>query len=138
MNSQTARNGFKTFIVTLSVSLLLFGVLYYLLSNTQSKADIESETAEAKTSANLQAYAGTEEAKKTSVFEDLTKTKPNVQPREVLAGATQATQSTTPSTGTTEITFAFMLSVIALSLGLFMFAKGPRKTALSMFERDFK
>ncbi|EKD95153.1 MAG: hypothetical protein ACD_25C00050G0004 [uncultured bacterium] len=34
MNSDSAKSGFKTFILTLSISLIVFSVVYYLVTNT--------------------------------------------------------------------------------------------------------
>ena len=71
MNSQIAKNGFKTFIVTLSISLMLFGVLYYLVSLAGSKkVDIESASANSsatKEPADSGSQAGTALAAATTV-----------------------------------------------------------------------
>src|SRR3990167_4629725 len=115
MNDYQAKSGFKTFIVTLGVSLLLFGVLYYVLSGTSVTPNIESEP-DAQEVVNSDTVskvevAGVAEVKgaqnsqnEKSVFSDISKKKPDVPVKAVLAGANEATQSTTPATGTTSIT----------------------------------
>lgn len=46
-NSTQAKNGFKTFIITFGVSLLIFGFFYYLLSESSvDDVSIESDTAQ--------------------------------------------------------------------------------------------
>ena len=138
MNDYQAKSGFKTFIVTLGVSLLLFGVLYYVLSGTSITPDIESES-DAQEVSNFDAIATAEVVEvqnEKSVFSEISKKKPEVPVKAVLAGATEATQSTVPSTGTTSITISLILSLTVLAVGAYVYAKNPRKVALSKFEEE--
>ncbi len=134
MNTSQSLKGLKTFITTLLVSLFLFGAVYYVMSSTGSKpADIEKTLDDTTIGAVEPAKSNLASA---SVFEDLSKQKLDVPVKNVLAGATQSTQSTVPGTGSVEITVGLMLSLLALGSGFYVFAKNPRKVALRDFERD--
>jgi hypothetical protein len=53
MNStQQAKNGFKTFIVTFLVSVLVFGIFYYLISDVSTE-NVSIETADTSISSGL-------------------------------------------------------------------------------------
>ena len=133
MNStQQAQKGFKTFLLTLSISLIIFSVIYYVLtSSTFNKsglsADIEDE----------QAVLVEEE----TVFGELASQKMDVPQRAVLAGADETdetTQGTTavPDSGTFEVTVGLILSGITFLIGLYVIMRDPRKMALVGFERN--
>ncbi len=137
-NSESAKRGFRTFILTLSISLIIFSAVYYALTtyNPKSKPAEEQTVASAgDSSPNVQGAKD-----KRTVFGEIANNKPQEQAQEVLAGATsapQTTQSTTsvPVTGFTEMTIGLLLS-----LGLFVGAMvynliNPRKFALSNFEK---
>ncbi|KKS21063.1 MAG: hypothetical protein UU80_C0035G0003 [candidate division WWE3 bacterium GW2011_GWA1_41_8] len=139
-NSTQAKNGFKSFILTLSISLAVFGLIYYLATySTQSNVDIEDMTpAQAETSTELSANTNMGQVVRESVFEDLKDQEVNVPKREVLAGTDEVTESTVPETGSTEITISLLLSVIIAALGGYLLFIGPRKKALDNFERRVK
>jgi hypothetical protein len=157
-NSESAKRGFRTFILTLSISLIVFSAVYYVLTtydpNSKSGEEqmgIADELGANGVTGNNNA-AGKNSSKgggspsvqgiedKRTVFGEIISKKPQVQAQEVLAGATSApetTQSSTPIpvTGFTEMTFGLLLS-----LGLFIGAMvynliNPRKFALSNFEK---
>ena len=138
MNSfDHAQKGFKTFIVTLTISLVVFSVLYYFLSN-KSDADINSNNSGKQTS-SVSTYVAS-----TSPFEDLANKKIDVPKRAVLAGTDVAgetapaqTSASVPNTGSTEVTIAFILSGIFLLIGFYVLYLNPRKLALRSFERRF-
>lgn len=135
MNDQTAKAGFKTFIITLSVSLALFGVLYYLISSsTTPKADIENEVTSNELASTTSGETVTNKDQKAAVFQELSKT----TPANVLGAAAESTQGTTsvPVTGSTEITIALLLSLAILGYGGLNYLRGPRKLAISKFEKD--
>jgi len=138
MNDYQAKSGFKTFIVTLGVSLLLFGVLYYVLSGTSVTPDIESDTSlQGRNNSDTLAAAQVSDAQsEKSVFSEISKKKPEVPVRTVLAGATEATESTVPLTGTTSITISLVLSLSVLAVGAYVYAKNPHKFALAHFEKE--
>ena len=147
MNNQTAQAGFKTFLITLSVSLALFGVLYFILASGTSKpTDIESETSSNKLADTIVTTAASDTADSTvtqapsaeptrvSVFADLSKGNPG---SAVLGAADESTQGTKSiNTGSTEITIALLASLGALGFGGLVYIRGPRKAALARFERD--
>ena len=143
-NEQQAKNGFKTFIVTLSVSLLLFGALYYVITDFSDKVDIESSTTEAK---NTLSY-NSPEVKGTasySVFGEMTNNTVNEKSGVVLAETTEtdtttteteeSTSATVPDTGSEQIA-GMVLAVGSLSMAAYVLLVGPRKLALSAFEKD--
>lgn len=138
-NSETAKNGFKTFILTLVVSLIVFSAAYYMLSGSFKSVNIEENPQLSQKDSDTQKniLASTSGS---SAFEDLSKQKMQVPQKVVLAGATSAesSQSTTPvpNTGTTEITFGLIFSALILGLGVYLIYLGPRRLALSNFEKD--
>ena len=141
MNEHTARNGFKTFILTLGISILFFGAIYFLVNSaTDTKESIEDNNVQTSNSqASVLATTdsqGSVDEEQPTVFAEISKNKPDVKVKAVLAGATQSTQSTVPETGSTGITFGFMMGMSLLSLAVYIIAKGPRKSALASFEED--
>jgi len=198
-NSYSVKNqttkGLGTFVLTLSISLIIFSVIYYLMTTKSTQQDESlmlgtsgstvtkenSGLADKGTQNGDKGFVGASEdggsvnenKNKTdgngSVFGDLAKISPNTSSRQVLAGSTSApsasstetggsagstiaagnttpattglatgvsqTTSSAPETGVTSITIG-----LAASLSLFIFAmlflsKGPRKIALSSFEK---
>lgn len=161
---EEAQKGFKTFIVTLTVSLVVFSVLYYAItalpsskdSSLVADAEIKSEMASSEVKG-----VSTQKTEEKSAFNDLANSKVTVPAREVLAAGTGSTvpattvptgtttgvgstapkggvpQTTTgvPETGTTEMTIAFVLSVSLLAGALYWVSKNPRTLALREFER---
>ena len=86
MNSTTqAQKGFKTFILTLVVSLLVFSALYVVINE-----DPSAETL------GVEEKASSEEQMQGSVFEELVSQKTEVETRTVLAGADDTSGTTTP------------------------------------------
>jgi hypothetical protein len=150
-NSESAQKGFKTFILTLSISLMVFSAVYYFLSTyspdksngatpTQIVADTTVVNASVK-GASTEKVTPTDPVQAeapASVFGAIASKKPQGRAQAVLAETTQASQSTTivPSTGVTEISLG-----LALSFGLFLAAivftsMNPRKMALKGFEKQ--
>ena len=133
-----AKNGFKTFIITLVISLVIFSVIYYVATDTSQPISIEDgvqKQSNAQDSDAVVAVASND----SSVFKELSSQKLNVPQRNVLGSAatTETTQSTVPSTGITEITYAFILSLAVLGLGAYAWVTNPRAKALRIFEKDF-
>ncbi|MBD3365940.1 hypothetical protein GF360_01200 [candidate division WWE3 bacterium] len=117
-NSYQAKNGFKTFLVTLIISLGVFAAVYYLTSYPTYQLDIEESTGDSmgrvesleedvEASDEKGAVAGDKDAREEdsaeSPFADLNKTEVSVPRRSVLAGADGATEEET-ATGTTTTT----------------------------------
>jgi hypothetical protein len=143
-NSEVAKNGFKTFIVTLVTSLFLFSVLYYVLNGAAADVDIEQTDLKVENQSAVAAdatsavevsddVAGVTTSR--SVFGELSQEEIDTPVGTVLAGASEST-SAVPSTGSTEITYGFLLSLVALGLGAYLIFLGPRKAAIKQFERD--
>jgi len=144
--SQTQK-GFRTFILTLSVSLIIFSVVYYLMSDSQlvttssSQASVETLN------------ASTETKEEDTVFGKIAATTPDVASRAVLAGtntaptttgtttspSTVTTKQTTiapvPNGGVTQLTWGFMISLVSFALGFLVISKNPRSIAMSFFEK---
>ena len=157
-NSDSAKKGFRTFILTLSISLMVFSGLYYALTTYNPKKDSGEEKIEAVNTTDLNgsdsgredvpsivtkdsdtpSVQGAKDEK--TVFGAVAKNKPTTRPQEVLAGATSAPQTTqsvtpVPSTGFTEMTLGLVLS-LALFIGAMVYNfLNPRKLALSNFEK---
>ena len=138
--AEQAQKGFKTFILTLSISLIVFSAVYYFITNSSSISatpDIESDNqmTRSEDSANKTADAS-------NVFGTLANQKiTDVQPQAVLAGsdvATQPTQSTgTPGGGIVSITIGLIVSIAIFLFGMFVIANDPRRMAIRNFEDKF-
>ena len=126
MNSKTqATKGFKTFILTLAISLIVFSAIYYIINNEQEETsyvekneissslkapvsldeDLETATlGEADVRAEetpVDVSEGVEE-EKASVFEELANQKmDNIPQRQVLAGSDTADTATMVATEST-------------------------------------
>lgn len=136
--SDQAQKGFKTFLLTMSVSLLVFSIIYYVITNTSTTSfsdDIESDDVSAANE------------KESSPFAKLADQEiKDIPERAVLAGTddlsgttTQTTQTTTgvpvaPNGGVLSITVGFFGSLAAFLLGMFVIYKDPRRLAISSFE----
>lgn len=149
-NSESAKKGFRTFILTLAVSLMVFSAVYYVLTTyTQNNEPLNTivaveekveESAGEKALANdLSAEVQGAKDEKT-VFGEIADKKPQVMTQAVLAGATSAPQtpettSSVPVTGFSEMTVGLILS-LALFVGAMIYTvKNPRKLALAKFEK---
>ncbi len=142
MNNAQAKNGFKTFIITLSISLVAFSALYYFITDASPEISIEDDNVEVSA-------VDVVNKEDSSVFETIameSKTVPAGSPQAaVLAGTdvvdpVETTQSTTPvpNTGSTQITMGLLASFIILSLGTYLIKLGPRNLALASFEKRVK
>jgi hypothetical protein len=143
-NSTQAQKGFKTFLLTLSVSLIIFSVIYYVITNSSIQNEalpedvlgVVTDTPKAETP---------EAPKDTSdtVFGKLAAQPMNVDSKAVLAGSTvetettSTTQSTTsvPETGVVGITFGLITSGLLFILATMVIAKDPRRIAMNSFEK---
>jgi uncharacterized membrane protein len=155
--AEQAQKGFKTFILTLSLSLIVFSAVYYVIttgSTGNSVPDIESSN---NTSATPDTVFGALASQKVT----------DVQPQSVLAAedgldslsdtliadgttgmgtqelTSEPTQATgTPQGGVTSITMGLLTSLAMFMYGLFVISRDPRRLALKTFEnrvtRDFE
>jgi len=157
-NSESAKRGFRTFILTLSISLMVFSALYYALTTYNPQKDSGEERVEAVNTAGLSGSDNSRDSvpstvtkgsetpdvqgakDQRTVFGAVANSKPTARPQEVLAGATSAPQTTqsvtpVPSTGFTEMTIGLLLS-FSLFVGAMIYSfLNPRKLALSNFEK---
>ena len=142
-----AQKGFKTFILTLSVSLIIFSVIYYFISDSQTISEVEVVTDVTKTEVEATNNEDT-------VFGKLAATPVTATSRAVLAGSTTSPtapgstapatggvtapvtpETTVPSTGVTSLTWGFFISIIAFILGFVVISKDPRSLAIQYFEK---
>ncbi len=157
-NSKQALNGFKTFLLTLAVSLVVFGAVYYITSYPSYNLDIESAS---KVLSAEDESSNHDSATEESAFAGLNKTKVSTPKKVVLSGTTVSTtpvagtttqpagtttqthsyptvtetsQSSVPSTGISSVTVFFTLSSVLLLCGIFYLYLGPRRIALQSFE----
>lgn len=132
-----AKNGFKTFVVTLSVSLVIFSAIYYFVTDYSSSVDIESfgkEVASTEVKGDTDVAEAMEE--KETVFATINAADIEGNPR-VLGGAdtTETTESTVPDTGS-ETLIGTMLAMGAFGVAVYALFVGPRKMALTSFENS--
>lgn len=138
--AEQAQKGFKTFILTLSISLIVFSAVYYFITNSSAISatpDIESDSQMTKSK-----EPADKTAEATTVFGSLAAQKiTDVQPQAVLAGsdvASEPTQSTgTPQGGVVSITVGLITSIAIFLFGMFVIANDPRRTAIRSFEDKF-
>jgi hypothetical protein len=137
-NSTIAKNGFKTFILTLAGSLVVFSVIYYIQNDVSNKVNIENNDKISQTKEETSKDVAS--AADSRVFKTIIDDKTKVPERAVLGGATttETTQSTVPTTGITEITYAFVVSLGLTLFGVYLFVYEPRRRALLDFERRVK
>jgi hypothetical protein len=145
MNSNTqAQKGFKTFILTLVISLVVFSAIYYIINTEQPEENIVEQPIAQEEKMIVQSDSTAEsatlgETDTRSVFGELAAADAedyDVQPKQVLSGATETTQSTVPDTGFFGPTFGLLVSTITLGIGAYLVFLGPRKTALASFEKN--
>uniref|UniRef100_A0A7C4TP11 Uncharacterized protein n=1 Tax=candidate division WWE3 bacterium TaxID=2053526 RepID=A0A7C4TP11_UNCKA len=132
-----AQNGFKTFIVTLVVSLIAFSAIYYLVADVSGNVDIESGGDQAMVQTPQQQVASSQDSKPASVFEEISQ-KPvdsKASMVAVLGAADESTESTVPNTGS-ETLVGTMLAGAFFSVALYFLLVGPRKLAIQGFEND--
>lgn len=147
MNNEQAKNGFKSFVVTLFVSLIIFGALYYLITGASGTTNIESYSAVTET--EMVANNSNEDKSQVwydgknvkgvgserSYFGDLVDTPVDDAAPKVLAGADESTESTVPDTGSNTLA-GTILVLVSFSIALYAILVFPRKFALSGFEKE--
>lgn len=140
----SAGRSFRTFLLTLSVSLILFSTVYYFLTTNVSRPEALETSLNEKTVKkvsddsevkNQGEVAGL--ATEKTVFGNIASKETGGQVRQVLAGSTETEQTTTtaPVTGTTSVTIGLFSALIFFIASLFIVSKNPRKLALSSFEK---
>lgn len=151
-----AKNGFKTFIVTLSVSLVIFSAIYYLITDSTGNVDIESsdpvafEVKGASTEsvfkdistkpthadpAVLQAADTTEDTTGDAMEEDamVDDTTTGTDATDNTAMEEEVEEATVPDTGS-ETLVGTMMALGFFAAAVYMILAGPRKLAIAEFE----
>ena len=133
-----AGKSFKTFMLTLSISLIVFSGVYYVLTMNSSNPETHEVSVVNK---NTQpAQVATDNQK--SVFGEIAARTPEVMGGAVLAGATgPAVTQTTQSggnlnTGMVSVTFGLVGSLVLFLAALVIVSRNPRKLALISFEKS--
>jgi len=156
-----AQKGFKTFLVTLVISLGIFVAVYYVTSYPSYKIDIEESTGgkvSGRTDVAETKLAVSPISEEKSPFRQLNDTEISVPRRAVLAGSDEnliseypsapdetplveepadTPESTVPDTGSFGMTVSLFSSLCVLGAGLYYIYLGPRKLALRSFEDRF-
>lgn len=132
----SAASSFRTFILTLSISLIVFSAIYYVMSSSGMDTDV-FENSLSDSSVTEESVKGTSSE---SVFGEIATREPETQARFVLAGTDEVeetTQSTTtvPETGILSVTTGLFGALIFFIAGIIVVALNPRKLALDTFEK---
>ena len=139
-----AGKSFGTFMLTLSVSLIVFSTVYYFMTSRSSESDKIDMSASGEDTVvsdfNVQKEENSVEESDASVFGKIAAKDPTTFPKEeVLAGSTVAqetTQSDTSlNTGITSITIGLFSALALFILTIVFVYNNPRKLALSTFEK---
>jgi len=131
----------KSIVVISLVSVLLFGIFYYLITDVSNSSSDLKASNKVELSAAQNFSASTEENVKgdsveKSVFKDLSTQKADVQPKMVLGGSDQqTTQSTVPATGSNTIFGAFVVSSLIMFTGIYLLITQSKTAALAKFEK---
>ncbi len=139
---ENAGKSFKTFVLTLSVSLIVFSGVYYAMTMNSSQESFDTPLSDKSVVKEEVKGATTQK----TIFSEIASKDPGVQPKEVLAGSTVATTATTTTetttsaanlqTGTFSVTVGLILS-LAMFLGTIVFiSNNPRRLALTSFEKN--
>ena len=134
MNNNQATNGFKTFLITLVISLVVFGAAYYLITENSPGTSTENIEASAPDARVTNAQIDRSE-QRAATFNDLAYA--NKSEGVVLAGTDESTQTSSPVPATgSNTTYMLLLSTILLAGSIYFFLLNPRKLALSHFEKN--
>lgn len=156
MNTAKESN-IKSIAVIALVSVMLFGIFYYLITDATStpSSDLKAQSQKVTQQAVAQTYVADAvkaeektqgvaekttdvkgDATEASVFKALTTQKADVQPKMVLGGADENTpESTVPDTGSQTIFGAFVLSSLIMFTGIYLLLSQPKNLALAKFEK---
>jgi len=138
---ENAGKSFKTFMLTLSISLIVFSGVYYLLTmNSSSPESHEVSVVDKSGQGTQDAQASTDNQK--SIFKEIAAKTPESLGGAVLAGTTgpvvtQTTQSGGAlNTGIVSVTFGLFGSLVLFFIALVIVSRNPRKLALLSFEKS--
>lgn len=144
--------GLSTFVLTLSISLIVFSAIYYFMTTKTSVSEYDDFNVGVVNETEPESTPLTEKNtdEESSVFGKLASSSPDSYSGQVLAG-TDAVESevssevpaevseTTQSnleTGVTSITFGLISALALFISGMVFIHKGPRKAALNTFEKN--
>ena len=146
--SDQAKKGLSTFVLTLSVSLIVFSTIYYLMTAKSSNVEEAPNPISAVTVKDENEAKSSDTDSQNTVFGELASVDPKTSYGQVLAGAdevvddgtgtavTQTTQSgSSLETGTVSITVGLVFSLAVFILTLVFVSKNPRRLALTSFEK---
>ncbi|MBN1162843.1 hypothetical protein JXA34_03835 [Patescibacteria group bacterium] len=147
-NSTQAQKGFQTFVLTLSVSLIIFSVIYYFVTNSNRTPDITTSVTEEVYTKDTPDSEDEASSGADTVFGKLASQEMDVPRRAVLSGATEetvnspdeteeTTESTVPNGGVVSITFGLFSSVLFLLFAAWMIGRNTKGAALVRFENQF-
>lgn len=144
--------GLSTFVLTLSISLIVFSAIYYFMTTKTSVSEYDDFNVGVVNETEPESTPLTEKNtdEESSVFGKLASSSPDSYSGQVLAG-TDAVESEVPSevpaevsettqsnleTGVTSITFGLISALALFISGMVFIHKGPRKAALNTFEKN--
>lgn len=144
-----AKKGLSTFVLTLSISLIVFSTIYYLMTTKSSEPEELSSPISAVVTNDNEAESEVQgDSSQSTIFGEIASNDPKDSYKQVLAGAdeitepattntvTQTTQSNSNlNTGVTSITFGLIFSLVLFVSTIIFVSKNPRKLALSTFEK---
>lgn len=150
--------GLSTFVLTLSISLIVFSAIYYFMTTKTSTSEYddfrvgvveENGFEEEPVSQPISDSTQEQPVNDTSVFGKLASASPDSNSGQVLAGTDTAgsevsemptevpeTTQSNLETGVTSITFGLISALALFISGMVFIHKGPRKAALSTFEKN--
>lgn len=144
--------GLSTFVLTLSISLIVFSAIYYFMTTRTSVSEYDDFNVGVVNETEPESTPLTEKNtdEESSVFGKLADSSADSYSGQVLAG-TDAVESEVPSevpaevsettqsnleTGVTSITFGLISALALFISGMVFIHKGPRKAALNTFEKN--
>lgn len=161
LKSQSTK-GLSTFVLTLSISLIVFSAIYYMMTtNSTSQEDYEDYKVEVvseskvseedysqpvtENTASVKTTAKSEKEEDSTVFGKLASASPEDYKGQVLAGTdplpsdsapeVQQTTASNLETGVTSITVGLISSFILFISAMVFIYRNPRKLALNTFEK---
>ena len=135
MNSAKESN-VKSIAVIAFVSVLLFGIFYYLITDVSSSTNLKAEKKVVTQNFLVDSEKVKGDSAEKSVFKELSTQKVDAQPKMVLAGSdTGIPESTVPATGSDTIFSMFAVSSLIMFTGIYLLLTQPKNTALAKFEK---
>jgi hypothetical protein len=153
--AEQAQKGFKTFILTLSISLIVFSAVYYVITNGSLKNSAPNIDSSENTSTKADTVFGQlanqkmDDVQSKSVLAAEDEILPEEDSVDVLlADGTTPTDTTTmttseptvatgtPQGGVTSITLGLLTSLGIFMYAMYVISRDPRRLALRRFENN--